>query len=348
MIKMSIIVPIYNAEKYLEYCLKSIEKQTLKNIEVLLINDGSTDRSKKICEKICKQDNRFKLINKDNSGVSDSRNIGIKQAKAEYIMFVDADDWIEEKAAEISYNNIKKYKADICQFNYYFNSKDKETKREEFSQYIKEKNNNSYETLQCNVISYTYLKKNNIENFGRIRACWGKVFSKRFLEKNNLFFDISMTIHEDTEFLMRALKRMNKIIFVNEFLYHYRQNENSVTKSFDAKKWDKNIKVLQKIDKYRESAIDKKIMNDCIDILAFELLTSYLQYDIFNKNKKLKYKERKEELKKVISTEMYINILKNLKLKELTKNQKIIYLLMKSNCYILIYVLYYTKNKIKR
>ena len=348
MLKVSIIIPIYNAEKYLKYCLESIEKQTIKEIEVILINDGSTDRSKEICERFCKRDERFKLINKVNTGVSDSRNLGIKVAKSKYIMFVDADDWLEEKAVEISYNNIKKYNADICQFNYYFNSKNKQIKREDFEQYVIEEDKEIYEILQCNVISCTYLQKNNIKNFGRIRACWGKLFSKEFLEKNGLFLDKDMTIYEDTEFLTRVFMKMQKIIFVNEFLYHYRQNDSSVTKSFDTNKWNKNIKVLQKFDKYRKGVDNKGLMNNCIDILAFELLMNYLKYDIFNKEKKLKYKDRRKELKKAINTEMYIKLLKSLRLKDLTRNQKIIYFLVKSKCYFLIYILYYTKNKIKR
>ena len=98
---ISIIVPIYNVEEYLEECLESIRNQTYTNIEVILVNDGSIDGSKEICERFCQQDNRFKLVTQENQGLSAARNRGVKETIGEYIMFVDSDDVVKENIVEV-------------------------------------------------------------------------------------------------------------------------------------------------------------------------------------------------------------------------------------------------------
>ena len=112
--KVSIIVPVYNVEKYLERCLNSLINQTLKEIEIICINDGSTDNSKLILEKYASDDSRIKIINQENQGLSIARNNGLKAAKGEYIGYVDSDDWISENFYELLYNNAMKYGADIA------------------------------------------------------------------------------------------------------------------------------------------------------------------------------------------------------------------------------------------
>jgi len=113
--KISVIVPIYNSEKYLERCLDSLIQQTYDNLEILLINDGSTDTSQQICEDYLKKDNRIKLYNKVNGGLSSARNLGLKEATGNFIGFVDSDDWIAADMYEILYNNIIKYNADAAE-----------------------------------------------------------------------------------------------------------------------------------------------------------------------------------------------------------------------------------------
>ena len=98
---ISVIVPVYNAEEYLEECLESIKNQTYTNIEVILVNDGSTDGSKEICEQYCEKDNRFKLVNQENQGQSVARNLGVAESVGQFIMFVDSDDVVRENIVEV-------------------------------------------------------------------------------------------------------------------------------------------------------------------------------------------------------------------------------------------------------
>ncbi len=123
MAKVSVIVPVYNVEKYLEECIESLINQTLTDIEIICINDGSTDNSLKILEELQKKDNRIKIINQKNSGVSSARNNGIENATGEYIGFVDSDDWIDSDYYEKLYNTAKKYNSDIAAGDMYRRNK---------------------------------------------------------------------------------------------------------------------------------------------------------------------------------------------------------------------------------
>ena len=117
MIKASIVITAYNVESYIEKCIMSVINQTEKNIEIIIVNDGSTDSSLEICNKYKKKDKRVRIINKKNEGVIEARKKGIREAKFDYVTFVDADDWIHKKCLEIAWNEINKTNSDIVVFN---------------------------------------------------------------------------------------------------------------------------------------------------------------------------------------------------------------------------------------
>lgn len=117
--KISVIIPVYNTEKYLKECVESVLAQTYHNLEILLINDGATDSSPQICESYAKQDVRIKLIHKENGGLSDTRNTGIKQCSGDYVLFLDSDDyWDDPKMVEKLANQMQQYPVDILNFRY--------------------------------------------------------------------------------------------------------------------------------------------------------------------------------------------------------------------------------------
>ena len=123
--KVSIIIPVYNVQKYLRKCLDSIVNQTFKNIEIIIINDGSSDNSLNICKEYSKKDKRINIINKHNEGVSKARNTGLLYATGEYISFIDSDDWVEQNMIEELYNSITSNKADLCICNFIKENKNK-------------------------------------------------------------------------------------------------------------------------------------------------------------------------------------------------------------------------------
>ena len=115
---ISVVVPVYNAETFLDKCIQSIVNQTYKNIEVILLDDGSTDKSLDVCKNFAKTDKRIKVIHKKNSGAADSRNLGVQKAIGEYVTFVDSDDYIDQNMIAALYDNMKKYAAEVSICNY--------------------------------------------------------------------------------------------------------------------------------------------------------------------------------------------------------------------------------------
>lgn len=215
--KISIIVPCYNSEKYLHRCIESIINQTYKNIEIILINDGSTDKTLEILEEFQRKDDRILIINKANSGVSDSRNIGIDRASGRYIMFVDADDFLEINAVQILYDCSKKNKADVVRARY---------KRIENNNIVSECDIDKYNNFNIKKLLYDILS-------GKLGCyVWALIIKKDFLIKNNLKFDNRLTIMEDQLFYINILLKGN-IYFCNNLVYNYVINATSATQNME-------------------------------------------------------------------------------------------------------------------
>ena len=230
---ISIIIPVYNVERYLNRCIDSVINQSYKNLEIILVDDGSTDTSGKICDEYAIKDNRIKVIHQKNAGVSNARNNGLKNAKAEYIGFVDSDDFIELDMYEYLHDLLLKYNADIsiCQVDYIkgdnikYNMLLKENKI-----MTKEK---ALETL------YTQLYNVN------------KLFKRNFIE--NIFFTEDVFVGEDMLFCLKCFEKVNKIIYGNKIKYHYIYNFSSATKnSFNIKKLT-YFKAIDDFIKYTEN-----------------------------------------------------------------------------------------------
>lgn len=214
-IKLSIIVPIYNSEKYLNKCIDSLTNQTINDIEIILINDGSTDNSLRICEELAQKDSRIIVIDQENSGQSKARNIGMTHASGKFITFVDSDDWVDENYYEKLVNACEKYDADIA-----------------CASIIRErKNYKKFRIKYCEEKIITQVQE-KIDTAKVPNMCyvWNKVYRKNFLEKLNLKF-IEGMYFEDVDFVTRAIYYANKIVTVPNTYYHYWTNFNSTVKT---------------------------------------------------------------------------------------------------------------------
>jgi len=224
MSKISIIVPIYNVEEYLEKCIKSILNQSFKEFELILVDDGSPDKCGEICDNYLNLDNRVKVIHKENGGLSSARNAGLKIANGEYVAFVDSDDWIEDIMYEKLYNIIQKNNADIAQ-----------------CKYLKAFDENIQSTLDNNVnieIIRNFDALNNLYNERYIETVvtWNKLY------KRSLFNGIEFPngkINEDEFTTHKLLYKANKIILYDKEMYYYRQTPNSIMNNkFNLKRFD--------------------------------------------------------------------------------------------------------------
>lgn len=219
---ISVIIPIYNAEKYLKRCIESILNQTYKNLEILLINDGSTDKSKDICNEYKEKDSRIKIINKENEGVSKTRNIGLNLAIGEYIFFMDSDDFLDKTAMEIMYNEASKYK--IIKLNYKVMKNNREKDR----------------TRYCGIFSREQLLKEIIS--GKIGGfCWGYLIKRELIQ--NINFNENTSHMEDTIFIIQLLKNVDYIKMIDNSYYYYCINTSSLTSV-------KSTNILKTIEEY--------------------------------------------------------------------------------------------------
>ncbi|WP_406944841.1 glycosyltransferase [Halobacillus sp. SY10] len=234
--KVSIIVPIYNMEKYIHRCLDSILVQSLKEIELILVNDGSTDTSKFILNEYEERDGRVKVLHKKNGGVSSARNAGIEIATGEFVGFVDPDDWIESTMYKDMYEAAMQERADVVMCSYVrefgTHSKIKDYYLPRKVSYEKEE---VYKHIQRKLIGPLEKELARPELLDAWGTVWSKLYKNEIIQKYALRFQDLEKIgtNEDSLFNIQFLKYTSKFIFLNQPFYHYwRENENSITSTY--------------------------------------------------------------------------------------------------------------------
>lgn len=219
--KISIIVPVYNTENYIDKCLESLINQTYKNVEIILVDDGSTDRSYYICNKYVEKDNRIKIIKqKTNRGQSVARNIGIDESNGAYILLVDSDDWIDLDMCEKLYNAMRRYDADIVCAKGCFEYKNKTIK---LLDELKESMLDNRKDFCLN-----FLNRSNIFSFGTV----AKLYRHEIF--NTIRYPVNM-YYEDIYIGLDCLLQAKKVVIGVDSVYHYRQNPNSTIRHFKEK-----------------------------------------------------------------------------------------------------------------
>jgi glycosyltransferase involved in cell wall biosynthesis len=237
--KVSVIIPVYNVEKYLDHCINSILKNSYRNIEVIAVDDGSTDESGKVLKDYAQKDIRMKVIHKSNGGVSSARNAGLDAVEGSYIMFIDADDWMEETAIERLVKLASETDAEIILFNMIYRNIEKQT-----SKYDAKIFNSNFlitdeeEKQQC--IYKEFLKGNRLNQVCR---CF---FKAGLIIENKLKFDEHLSIGEDLVFLFGASTAAKNILSINDYLYNYRFNSLSSTNVYKASRFN-NVKKINSI-----------------------------------------------------------------------------------------------------
>lgn len=219
--KVSIVIPTYNVEKYLKRCIESIINQTLDEIEIIIVNDGSTDMSGKIADELSKIDSRIIIINQENKGLSGARNTGLNAARGEYIAFIDADDWIEMQAIETMYKYAKDNDCEVVQCNH------------------KIVKNNTVENISNEIPVYKVLNEEEIEIYlkgqliqGKLRTyAWDKIYKLSFLKDNNLYFQ-DIQRFEDWYFFIEIISKVKRFLVVENCFYNYWMEEGSLSRRY--------------------------------------------------------------------------------------------------------------------
>ena len=272
MYKVSVIVPIYNVEKYIKKCLNSLVNQTLQEIQIILVNDGSKDKSGEIAKEYAQTyKNKILYLEKENGGLSDARNYGIPYAEGEYIAFIDSDAYIDENAYEEMYDKAKKENSDYveCDFIWEYPNKNKIDRYKE----------------------YTDLK----EMFKNVRVvAWNKLIKKEIILKNNLYFPKGLR-YEDVEFTYKLIPYLNKISYISKPFIHYVQRDNSIINNQNAR----NAEIFEVLDNVIKYYREKNIYEDYKEEIEY----TYARYVLcrsFTRMCKIRDKNVKKRLLKEV------------------------------------------------
>ena len=219
---ISVVIPVYNAKKHLNECLKSVRKQTFTQWEAILVDDGSQDGSAAICDETAKTDPRFRVIHQENKGVSSARNAGIEAARGEYLIFVDADDVCRKTYFEKMVKTMHAYEPDLvlCGFDRFRDDWEKEHLITRYSI-----------TIMQNIKQFLHLyTEPRINMFGI--SVWAKMYRREMIEQNHIRFDPEISYEEDCCFIADCVPYIQNVAVIGESLYRYRQMEESLSKGY--------------------------------------------------------------------------------------------------------------------
>lgn len=276
--KVSVIVPIYNVEKYLEKCINSLLSQTLEDIQIILVNDGSKDNSGNIAREYEKNNkNRIIYVEKENGGLSDARNYGLKYATGDFIAFLDSDDYIEKNAYEEMYNKAIEENADYveCDFIWEFPNKIRVDKQ------------------------YPYKNKKEMLSFVRVVA-WNKLIKRQLITDNNLEFPKGLR-YEDVEFTYKLIPFINKFAYVDKPFIHYVQREGSIANVQNERTAEIFTVLDNVIEFYKKNNIYEEYRNELEYNYARYLLCSSLKRMCKIKDKTIREKLLTESWKRLNS-----------------------------------------------
>lgn len=320
MIKVSFIVPVYNVEKYIAQCIESLREQKEKEIEIILVDDGSKDDSLIICKAYQKKDDRIKVIHQENQGACVARNKGLLEAKGTWICFVDGDDWVENNiCSNINLPMIQNYDIIFYSYNKIYGNKRKRSPS--YNKIIEFEKKDFYE-LQIATLNRLGPYKYNAKILDTV-SIWNKMYRRDFLLKNNLFFIPQMPKLQDLTFNLKVYDYAQNGIYVNIAAYNYRINLRSVSNCYQPDITQK----FEIIHKFLESFISQKKAK-VYQVLFNERVTTHLRTCLVlyycNSQNKDKYRKRKKEFLKLLKQEPYATAIEKTDLTHYTLKEHIL------------------------
>lgn len=323
--KVSVIIPVYNVEKYIKKCLDSLVNQTLSDIEIIVVNDGTPDNSQIIIDEYVKKyPDKVISIVKENGGQGSARNIGLEKATGEYIGYVDSDDYVELNMYEELYGKAKENDSDIIICG----------------------NNIVYENNSKKIPEINYDNKfNNFENafFGKM-AVWNKLYKKEILINNNIKFKEKVW-YEDFAFTLKTLVNAKTIDFLDKSLYNYLWREGSTMNNNNVKR---NLEILDAFDDIRNYLISNDLLNKYYSYLEFNAINHiYVSTVVRVINANASNDLKKEVIDKLLEymNSNFKDFKNNKYIKTLSMNRKIIYYLIKFKLYKLVNIIFKMKKR---
>lgn len=325
---ISFIVPVYNASRTLEHCIKSLLTQTYDNFEIVLVDDGSVDGSSKICDDFAQKENRVVVFHQKNAGVSAARNKGLELACGKYVTFVDADDWIDSNVCETFVKACEKQDYDLFCFSAIYSSQKKDVLSlllpgdvELFSQKQKEE-------LLCKMMTPWapwYSFNCNTRFAGSV---WAKFYRAEVIKNSDIQFSLETIVSEDVLFNVLSFDFFDKIGYSTKAFYHYRVQDDSAQNRYRPNSMKYFGFVIDQIQQWLEEKRKDLNVKDCANTLFVHYLFGALKEDYFHKNKPNKT-FASSELNEVLSQEKYKSVLENVKSEYFTLSERILVRLLR-------------------
>lgn len=286
MVEISVILPVYNSENYIKECLDSLLSQTFKDIEILCIDDGSTDGSLNILKDIEKTDSRITVITQENMGVAKTRNNGMNLVKGNYVYFMDSDDCLDKNAFKKLYDNITSNRSDFCIMKVIFVNGSEEYKFPAFDI------DKEFDKVNFNNFTFTYRDvKSHVLN--DLFAPWLKLYSAEFLKSNDDFTFPEIKSYSDAPFHVKTMLNASRISFVPEYLYYYRENDDSLVHSSS-----NTINFFRLSDIIEDYLVKNDFIDEFTDEFAAFKIVKLVYYMGFTDSEEY-YTKAKEELSNV-------------------------------------------------
>ena len=332
-IKFSIVIPVYNAEKYIEECLESVLRQTYKHFEIILINDGSNDKSGSICKEYSRKDRRIRYFHQENRGVVLTRRVGIENVTGDYALFLDSDDYWDTNILEILYERISKYASDLILFGYKRVSENKNILLEKNNLFT---DNKLFEGEEKNELFKLILRGPELNNLAFKAIKTSLLDNEEYLK----FQDIKTG--EDLLESLPVFLKAKKILYINKTLYNYRYNNESVTNKFYRNRIYDYMRVKEEILKYiniESSDYEEIFYSGCA-----QSIIHYLKGLSGNYNRKI----RLEIFEDIVKINLVIEVLKRSSILKLNKLDKIIIFCFKKKMYFCLDIILRTFNFLRK
>lgn len=318
---VSIVVPVYKVpEQYLRKCIESTMSQTLKEIEILLVDDGSPDQCGEICDAYAEQDSRIRVLHKKNGGLSSARNYGCKAAAGEWIMFVDGDDWIESDMCQIMYTAGKEKDVQLVMCGI-----------------TRDYGKTSTEYKFClsdgkvwGGAEVSWLQQQLLVYNGNIAVAYSKLIQKKILVENDVYHDeILKQGAEGLEFNLRLFEVLQSATFINKPFYHYIYNENSISSSHNEENHEFVIKCFEKIKKFIDTSKNAEMLTPWFDNrLLYVIITTAIS-GYFNPDNNEPFSEKKRKYSDYLDKQIVKEALKTTNTKGIGRQRKIVLFLIK-------------------
>lgn len=348
--KVSIIVPVYNVENYLERCINSLRNQSLEDIEIILVDDSSTDSSLEICNKMATEDSRIKVIHKENEGAGLARNEALRIATGKYIGFLDSDDFVEADMFKTLYDKAVQYGSDLVMSGVLFvdgNMFSKEGECIRKTYFDKDTHFETKEELKKLRMGIVGALPEDSDDSKYGMSIWKNLFKTDIIKQNNLTFQSEREmLSEDALFMIDYISCIKKATGINEAFYNYCRNEASISKSYKKDRFEKSLVFVSEVQK----RFDKDIPPEEYQMYIYRFWQAMCrvlcsQEIMYAEDNNIKYADLKKRLKAVCTHSLSVRALKSYPIGTLTLKQRVFAYCIKYRLYLMLKLLVGLRNK---